>query len=167
MTDVQNGAHEAPAIWKPGELGLELTDEALRAQLHALVDRARAEREDHETKAAAARAQERRYERALAALEDEPKGKPGPKPKKSGSNDWSISEQKVESVYQRFVVLRAESPDVPITAGYLADNTPKLSPETARRALNELRAQERVRISGTTRGGGKKWDLMPEAEDAA
>lgn len=154
------------------ELGLELSEETLVAQLRALIAHEQAERLDAEQKVAASRERERRYQRALTTLEGSPWRKPTPKPQQRHSRaadagDWQISEKKIEQVYQRFVELRAQNPDASLSVTYIADHTPGLSTESTRRAFEELRRQERLRIVGTVRGGGKRWGLMPEVLDAS
>lgn len=158
-TSTVNGASApSPASTPPIELGLELSEEALISQLRALVAQEETNREEAERIVNESRLRQRRYERALSTLEG-PSPKPAPKRDK---NDWTISAEKVESVYRRFVEVREQYPDKQVTASLLSSQTPGLSPETARRALLELREQERVRVAGKVRGGGTHFDLMPE-----
>lgn len=120
-------------------------EQARRAEAERLVDESRAE--------------ERRLQGALDKLQPPARKRQSRAP---GSHDWQVSDGKVEEVFRHFVELREQDPDARISAGYLAEHTPGLSPESARRALYVLRERERIRISGKTRGGGVSWDLMPE-----
>jgi hypothetical protein len=84
-----------------------------------------------------------------------------------GANNWQISDDRVKAIEARVHALLPSSPhkvgDVPtITAGWIADNTDGVTPETARRGLNVLRDREVLRVAGTGKGGGVLFALMPE-----
>lgn len=165
--DDEERARRPPTPRAP-ELGLELTAEQVEAQLRGLIAHERVERLELERKLTDVRERERRYERALAAMQPAPPAKsPAKSSARRGDGSWNISQEKIEEVYRRFVELREQHPNEALSPGRIARLTPGLSPETARRALYELRDQERLRISGKVRGGGTKWDLMPEPANGA
>lgn len=177
MTEaVTNRAPEgAENPWTPGApleaptLGLELSEEQVIAELRSLLAHERAERLEAEAKAAAARERERRYERALTTLEGPKETSPAKSPYrgyKPQPGEWHVSDEKVEQVWRRFLVVREEVGE-PLSPGHLAKMSSRLSAETARRALNTLREREQVRLVGTGRGGGKLYDVMPGADDGA
>lgn len=126
--------------------------------------------------ASEARARCANYQRAIDALSTRGKrtpapvkAKPAPKGRASAQNQ-PIADEKVELIRQRAVELLPGSPhrvgDVhAITAGWLAENTDGLSPETARRGLLVLRDREVVRVAGSGKGGGVLYALMPEGSD--
>lgn len=98
----------------------------------------------------------RRLRRALAALTDEPAKT---KPKRSGTNEWTISPKKVEEVFAAFA--QAGTPQTPTQ---LSGATPGLSSESVQRAIPILRDQGRLRLLGKTRGGGRTYAVMPTEE---
>lgn len=117
----------------------------------------------------ASRERLRRWHKALTAITDET---PAPAPAKAKAkakaktpaNDWTPTPAKVERVYQALVALsRAGRQD--ITRTMLVERA-SLGHDTVRRALEVLRADERIRIAGSGRGGGKLWALMPNGDGA-
>jgi CRP-like cAMP-binding protein len=117
-----------------------------------------------------ARARLTRYQRAVDALKVEHVAERSAKKlEKKAGKQWTISDEKVAEVLTRFRELVSESTHRAggITAGFMAEKTPGLSPETARRALDRLREREVVRVVGPSRGGGLLFALMPEDEHGA
>lgn len=111
------------------------------------------------------REREKRLAKAIAALKGEPLGSGGKqndlaKREKTQPN-WTVSEAKIEKV---LAGLREYGP---CTAAHLSREIEKLSPETARRALETLRERELARIAGKTRGGGTQYALMPETSSGS
>lgn len=103
------------------------------------------------------RERRKRLEKVIETLE------PSPKPARrdrSGSNDWHVSDEKIAEVWE----LVRHRTDTFTAAGVSAD-TPGLSPESARRALQTLRERELLRMAGTGRGGGKLLAVMPGATE--
>jgi hypothetical protein len=120
MEATANGTAPPAAPITP-ELGLELSEEALLAQLRELIAQEQVNRLEAERQVDESRKRERRYERALVALEG-----PKPKiksPKSSGAGaqrsdgSWNVSAQKVEEVFRRFVELREQQPELDLSAG--------------------------------------------------
>lgn len=121
-----------------------------------------------------ARARQTSYERALTALgartRRAPAAAPAAKPsggRKDRTKEWQVSDAKVAVVERRLRELLPTSPHkagngvAAVTAGWVADNTDGLTPESAKKALAVLREREVVRVAGTSRGGGVLFALMP------
>lgn len=77
----------------------------------------------------------------------------------SAKKNWTISERAVTKVLE---AVRLESE--PITKTELARKI-KMSGDTIAMAFDVLREREQVRITGSTRGGGKLYLPMPVAEE--
>lgn len=121
------------------------------------------------------KARERRLQRAVTALSDDPapaKPQPTSKPKSSRPvHEWDVSEERIAFVRDRFVAFMADRTE-PITktefGSILKERGEGISSETLAKAFEQLRSREVVRLAGHTRGGGKLWLLMPDGgEDAA
>jgi hypothetical protein len=114
---------------------------------------------------AAAKTQRDRHRKALADLTGLPAKKAAAKP--GEGHGWQISDERVEFVFNQ---LREQLalPGAPesITPTQLSDKIVGVSGETVRKAFEVLRSQERIRLAGAARGGGKLYTLMPEAETA-
>jgi response regulator of citrate/malate metabolism len=131
---------------------LEQHAQGLRGLLesqHAVVER-------FETMLRTAKDEQRRIQRALAAIEGEPATpKTVPKPKASRGG---VSERKMSDTLRALEALGAPARirDIAKEAG--------IAGETCRKALEQLRAQELVRIAGVQPGPGgpaKLYTLMP------
>lgn len=106
----------------------------------------------------ASQARERGMRRAVEALTGPPPSKPGPKSRSAGKGQgWTISESKVQDVWD---IIR-EQIGGPFTPPRITEYG--VSGEAVRRSLVVLRNQELIRVTGSSRGGGKKYDLMPGA----
>lgn len=135
-------------------------------ELGELIAEERANRVAAERAVLDSKERERRLLRALAALEGETtmqvaRKASGPRGGKIG--DWHISDKKCDDVFEKFCAL-VMSTGKPTTPTMLAHANPGLSPESSRRALDRLRGEERVRLAGKTRGGGRLFDLMPDTK---
>lgn len=139
-------------------------DEVL-ADLRALTERERNEIEPLEALLSSKRAHLKQLERALAALSGEETPKPqAPKPKsrasRAMSGGWQISDQRIALVWG-LIRHRTDT----FTVNRLSTDTPGISNESMRRAINVLREREYVRAVGRGRGGGTLVAVMPGAAD--
>jgi NACalpha-BTF3-like transcription factor len=107
----------------------------------------------------------KRLRRALAALEGTttaPQTSPRKAQVKAARVTWQASEKKTEQVYRALVALgEGRVSQIAKQAG--------VASETARRALMQLRAQERARITSNSAKWGMTFAAMPNtgADDAA
>lgn len=119
---------------------------------------------------------ERRITRAIAVLEgtnaQSAASKPttASKPKPKGTKDsWTVGEETVERVRVAFLRYWDEQPEPqqPFTqtvlAAWMGEQGRGVGGETIRRVMERLRQREIVRVTGTTRGGGKLYAPMPGA----
>lgn len=145
-----------------------LSEDVLVQQLRGLIAQERGQREKAERQVADSRNRERRYQRALTALEAQQIERESlaraDRRTKAKHQDWAVSDKKVQQVYEAMVKLATQDPTRPLTITYIDRQTPGISAEAVRKAMEVLRAQERVRITGKKMpGGGVVWGLMPEA----
>lgn len=97
-------------------------------------------------------------EKVIDMLEGKEKPKSQPKHRKPVGKEWSISERKLEEVWQ---VLRVQTK--PFTANGISGNGN--SSESIRRAVMILRDRGLLRLVGTARGGGRLLLPMPGTEN--
>lgn len=135
-----------------------VTRERVIAELRDLLTDEQRIHDDLAEQLAAARTRRDGYQRALRELTGEPKRATTSKPKSSKDGSWVISDKKIATVWES-VRHRTDT----FTAANVAEGTPGLSPESARRALHVLRERELLRAAGTGRGGGTLLAVMPGA----
>ena len=120
---------------------------------------------------------ERRITRAIAVLEGtsaqgatSSSARPAaaaPKASAKKKNAWDVSEATVERVRDGFMrywrdVSQGEPFTQTLLCTWMGENGEGVGGDTIRRVMAKLREREIVRVTGTTRGGGKLWAPMPE-----
>jgi hypothetical protein len=106
--------------------------------------------------------QARRAVIALRSVDEDPAPKPVKPAKPKGKKDWSVSAARMLDVLQRMIEVGE-----PISPTQLSHRVDGLSPETARKAMEALRDEGRVRFVKKIRGGGSQYEPMPEEYAAA
>lgn len=115
----------------------------------------------------ASKEREANFRKAIAALGGKPpttQGRPASSAKGGG---WSPSEERITFVFEQFKLWIAAEPELEHTKTKLAEwitehNEVGVAHDTVSKCMDVLRERELVRITGTVRGGGKTWALMPE-----
>lgn len=170
-------ARETDTPTSPLDAYLEQTQAETRriaGELEVLRDQEQRLCDELTRRAGEARARAMNYSRAIAALKLEPtqpkaKAKTAPKAKPPGGSRYEISDAKVAEIERR---VRELAPNAPMnkhevrtmTAAWVANQTPGLSPEAVAKGFHVLREREVVRIAGKVRGGGTAFALMPEGD---
>lgn len=141
------------------------------ASMRALLHQEVAGREHLEQLLNDSKDREKRLQRAVDALEGTP-ARPAAKqpaaPAKPAKADRAVSPQRMEVAFAALTkVYEREGKAVTRTmvVEHLAGTNGAMSHGTCRKAFEQLRDDERVRIAGATRGGGKLWAPMPVASD--
>lgn len=101
---------------------------------------------------------ERGMRKAVEALTGT-NAKPGPKQGAGSGKGWTISQAKVQEVWDAMRARGGEFQPTELRQEY------GLSGEAVRRAIEVLRGQELIRVTAHTRGGGRRYALMPGAQE--
>ena len=128
--------------------------------LQRLIEDDEREHEELSAKLDAVNDRLRRLKRAVAALTSEPAAPP---PERKRPRD-EVPREKVERVFAAYVEC-----DRPIPPSRIAQELDGVSPESARKAVEALRQEGRLRLVGKTRGGGRAFTVVkqPTPEPAA
>lgn len=161
-TNAQAALHVAPDV-PAGNLDADAGGLApVIDELRGLLAVQQAAHADLAGRLAVVKAREAQLSKALAALTGEaPAPAASAKPKSPPGGDWIPGEEKIAAVLAAII-----EAGEPVTATVLVGIV-HMAGETVRRALDELRARNQIRLVGTTRGGGRLFAAMPGAAVAA
>lgn len=114
---------------------------------------------------------EAKLKKALAVLQPPPSHAERMTRPAASQGTWAPSEERITFIYEQFKRWIATESDVErsktaLTAWIKDNNEVGVSNETVSKCMDALRERELVRVTGTIRGGGKTWALMPEPEAA-
>lgn len=164
MTLMPNG-HPTSEPWEEQAHRLDGFIERQREELRDLLAQERALVGQIQEALDSCKEREKRVLRALAALEGTAVAAKPTKAQKKAA--WQISDEKVEEIYAAIRASIEANDGEPVTMTKVRESVGSSASETWRKAVDRLRADERLRVAGRVRGGGELLALMPEVDDAA